>query len=117
MDPMESFTASLLELMVKFGTFLLVEFIRQLPKGQIPKTFYFRLLSITKISTLECCRFGKIPEVTFQAIIIFKVGGHFGFVKDNLRLKPTIAWKVTSGILPNRQHSKLEILVWESDRK
>ena len=54
--------------MVKFGHIPIVEFIRQLSRGQIPTTFYFRPLSKTKISSLECCRFGKIPEVTFQAI-------------------------------------------------
>ena len=55
--------------MVKFGNIPIVEFIRQLSRGQIPTTFYFRPLSKTKISSLECCRFGKIPKVTFQAIV------------------------------------------------
>ena len=51
--------------MVKFGNIPRVEFIRQLSRGQIPRRFYFRPLSKTKISSLECCRFGKSS------------GGHF----------------------------------------
>ena len=47
------------------GSIPIAEIIRQLSRGQILTTSLFRPLSKAKISSLECCRFGNIPDSKF----------------------------------------------------